>query len=174
MVEHAFRFYRGTTEFTDFLARQVIEACEAKGMHGFKVAFRISGQVKTSPSEELLSMLMLLYADDLVLLAPSRSDLKTALEELERITREWGMAVNYPKTEAVVFGPFGRAFPPPPPPPRSKLDPRAWQSSLSSSMWAALCRQTGARTRSSRGGCAHAQQGRSSDPCRQLCSPPGA
>ena len=54
-------------------------------MHGFKVAFRISGQVVDSPSKELLSMLMLLYADDLVLLAPSRSDLKTALEELERI-----------------------------------------------------------------------------------------
>ena len=43
-------------------------------------------------------MLMLLYADDLVLLAPSRSDLTTALEELERITRKWGMVVNYPKT----------------------------------------------------------------------------
>ena len=71
-------------------------------MHGFKVAFRISGQVVNSPSEELLRMLMLLYADDLVLLAPSRSDL--TLEELERITRKWGMMVNYPKTEAVVFG----------------------------------------------------------------------
>jgi len=90
--------------FMDFLARQVIQACEAKGVHGFKVAFRISGQVVNSPSEELLSMLMLLYADDLVLLAPSRSDLTTALEELERITRKWGMVVNYPKTEAVVFG----------------------------------------------------------------------
>ena len=42
-----------------------------------------------------------IYADDLVLLAPSRSDLTTALEELER---KWGMVVNYPKTEAVVFG----------------------------------------------------------------------
>ena len=31
------------------------------------------------------------------------SDLTTALEELERITRKWGMMVNYPKTEAVVF-----------------------------------------------------------------------
>ena len=49
-------------------------------------------------------MLMLLYVDDLVLLAPSRSDLTTALEELERITRKWGMVVNYPKIEAVVFG----------------------------------------------------------------------
>ena len=29
----------------------------------------------------LLSMLMLLYVDDLVLLAPSRSDLTTALED---------------------------------------------------------------------------------------------
>ena len=58
--------------FMDSLARQVIEA---KGMHDFDVAFRISSQVVNSPSEELLSMLMLLYADDLVLLAPSRSDL---------------------------------------------------------------------------------------------------
>ena len=55
----------------DFLARQVIEACEAKGVHGFRVAFRISGQVVNSPSEELLSMLMLLYTDDVVLLAPA-------------------------------------------------------------------------------------------------------
>ena len=38
----------------------------------------------------------------------------------------------------------GAILPPPPPPPRSKLDPTAWQSSLSSSMWAALCRQMGA------------------------------
>ena len=38
-------------------------------------------------------------------------------------------------------------------------------------MWAALCRQMGGRTGSSRGGCA--QQGRSSDPSRQICSPPG-
>ena len=35
---------------------------------------------------------------------PRRSDLTTALEELERITRKWGMVVNYPKTESVVFG----------------------------------------------------------------------
>ena len=35
--------------------------------------------------------------DDLVLLAPSRSDLTTALEELERIMRKWGMVVNYPQ-----------------------------------------------------------------------------
>ena len=32
----------------DFLARKVIEVCEAKGVHGFKMAFRISGQVMNS------------------------------------------------------------------------------------------------------------------------------
>ena len=50
-------------------------------------------------------------------------------------------------------------------PPRSKLGPTAWQSGASSSMWAASCRLTGGRTRSSRG-CA--QEGRSSDPSAQL------
>ena len=46
---------------------------------------------------------MLLYADGRVLLAPNSSDLKTTLKELERVARKWGMAGNYPKTEAVVF-----------------------------------------------------------------------
>ena len=60
------------------------------------------------------------------------------------ITREWGMVVNYPKTEAVVLGPVLVL----PMPAAFKLDPTAWQSGLSSSLWAALCRQTGGRTRS--------------------------
>ena len=47
-----------------------------------------------------------------LLLAPSRSDLTTALEELERITRKWGMVVNYPKTEALLgFGNSGKLHP---------------------------------------------------------------
>ena len=48
-------------------------------------------------------MLMLFYADDPVLLAPNSSHHKTALEKLRRVARKWGMAGNYPKTEAVVF-----------------------------------------------------------------------
>ena len=88
----------------DFLACHVIEACATIGVHGFKVAFLISGQVVNSPLEELLSMLMLLYVDDLVLLAPNSAILKTALEELERVIRKWGMVINYPKTEAMVVG----------------------------------------------------------------------
>ena len=51
---------------------------------------------------------MLLYVDGLVLLAASSSDLKTGLEELERVRRKWGMAVNYPKTEAVGVWPARR------------------------------------------------------------------
>ena len=39
-----------------------------------------------------------LYTNDLMLLAPNSSDLKTALMELERVVRKWGMAVNYPKS----------------------------------------------------------------------------
>jgi hypothetical protein len=43
-------------------------------------------------------MPLLLYADDLVLLAPSVDALQTALLEMERIVRLWGMAVNHSKS----------------------------------------------------------------------------
>ena len=88
--------------FMDFLTRKVNKACEAKGVHRYKV-------LVNSPSADLLSMLMLLYANDLVLLAPNSSDLKTALEELERVARMWCMAVNYPNTEAALGLPAAAA-----------------------------------------------------------------
>ena len=94
-------------------------------------------------------MLMLLYVDDLVPLAPSLTVLKTALMERERVARTWRMAVNYPKTEAVVFCPARccrRHHP-------SWIQQRGSQASA---------QVTGGRTRSSRGVCA--QQGRSSHP----------
>ena len=78
--------------FMDSLALQVIEACAAKGVHGSMVAFRISGQVVSSPSEELGSMLMSLYSDGrwpptaLTSKRPSRSRSGWRVK--------WGMADN--------------------------------------------------------------------------------
>ena len=57
--------------YMDFLARQVIHECEEASVRGFKVAYRINGEL-VSPTEGLLNALMLLYADDRVLLAPEQ------------------------------------------------------------------------------------------------------
>ena len=48
--------------FFNFLARQVIQECEEAGVRGFKVTYRINGEL-VSPTEGLLNALMLLYAD---------------------------------------------------------------------------------------------------------------
>ena len=49
----------------------MIQECEEAGMRGFKVAYLINGEL-VSPTEGLLNALMLLYADDRVLLAPEQ------------------------------------------------------------------------------------------------------
>jgi hypothetical protein len=92
--------------FMDFLARLVTQRCHDQGVTGFRVAYRIDGQL-VSPQQEQgphTAILMLLYADDLVLMADSAAGLATALRILEHTAREWGMHLNYTKTEAVVFG----------------------------------------------------------------------
>ena len=66
--------------YMDFLARQVIQECEEAG---FKVAYRINGEL-VSPTEGLLNALMLLDAEDLVLLAPDSQSLEAALLVLDQ------------------------------------------------------------------------------------------
>jgi len=90
--------------YMDFLARQVIQECEEAGVRGFKVAYRINGEM-VSPSEDLLMALMLLYADDLVLISPDSQSLESALRVLDQVARRWGMSVNYDKTIGVVVTP---------------------------------------------------------------------
>ena len=48
---------------------------------------------------------MLLYADDLVLLAPGNQSLESALLVLYQVARKWGMPVNCNKTIGVVVTP---------------------------------------------------------------------
>ena len=79
----------------DFLARQVIPKGEEAGVRGFKVAYRINKCGKpVSPTEGLLNALMLLYADDLVLLAPDSQSLEAALLVLDQVARKWAMSVK--------------------------------------------------------------------------------
>ena len=47
----------------------------------------------------------LLYADDLVLLAPDSRSLEAALLVLDQVARKWAMSVNYDKTIGVVVTP---------------------------------------------------------------------
>ena len=92
--------------FMDFMARLVADRCAQRGIQGFRVAFRFGDQLVTAPgrSDECLTMLMLLYADDLVLIADSDEGLAAALAVLEEVATEWGMQMNYSKTKAVRFG----------------------------------------------------------------------
>jgi hypothetical protein len=92
----------------DFVMRQVIAECEREGVGGVRVGYEIDGRL-TPPAGECsswASILALLYADDLVLLANSPEDLHTALTILERVTKAWGLQLNYSKTKAMAFGPL--------------------------------------------------------------------
>jgi len=92
--------------FMDFLARVVTQRCHDQGVSGVRVAYQINGQLVQPPhtQDAYMSTLMLMYADDLVLVADSAPGLHTALQVLEQVAKEWGMQLNYTKTKAMVFG----------------------------------------------------------------------
>lgn len=91
--------------FFDFLTRLVTLRCARKGMHGVRFAYRVGDELLAKPRamDSELCTLMLLYADDLVILADDAAALQLALLELEAAAAEWGMQLNYDKTKAVVF-----------------------------------------------------------------------
>ena len=70
-------------------------------MAGFRVAYRLGGSLIRAPDNEEseLSALLLMYADDLVLLTTSELNLESALEILVTIATTWGMKLNYGKTK---------------------------------------------------------------------------
>ena len=65
------------------------------------VAYRLGGSLIRAPDyeESELSALLLMYADDLVLLTTSELHLESALEILVTIAAKWGMKLNYGKTK---------------------------------------------------------------------------
>jgi hypothetical protein len=91
----------------DFVTRQVISSCEREGVVGVRVGYHFDGsfQVPSGGCTSWATILALLYADNLVLLASSLEDLHIAMTILERITGDWGLHLNYSKTKAMVFGP---------------------------------------------------------------------
>ena len=64
--------------------RQVNHDCATRGVAGFRVAYRLGGSLIRAPDNEL-SALLLMYADDLVLLTTSELHLESALEILVTI-----------------------------------------------------------------------------------------
>ena len=76
----------------DFMMRQVNHECATIGVAGFRVAYRLGGSLIRVPDNEVeLSALLLMYADDLVLLTTSELHLESALEILVTIATKWGM-----------------------------------------------------------------------------------
>ena len=96
--------------FMDFLVRLLQQECEQLGVQGFKVAYRVGGQLVPLPShgDQVACYLALLYADDLVLMTSSAADLQLAMAVLQSVCSEWGMQVNLAKTKAMVIGGTGR------------------------------------------------------------------
>ena len=103
---------------------------------------------------------MLLYADDLVLLAPDSQSLETALLVLDQVARKWAMSVNYDKTIGVVVTPPTAATQGGQPasavmtaaPPGIQVGPNRVEIQGHFSTWAASRKGTGGRTGRSRAG----------------------
>ena len=87
--------------FMDFMMRQVNHDCATREVAGFRVAYRLGGSLIRAPDNEEseLSAILLMYADDLVLLTTSELHLESALEILVTIATKWGMKLNYDKTK---------------------------------------------------------------------------
>jgi hypothetical protein len=54
-------------------------------------------------SLDQLSLFLLLFADDLVLLAETPDDLQESLDKLQEYCLKWGLSVNTSKTKTMVF-----------------------------------------------------------------------
>ena len=96
----------------DFVCRAVLAECEAEGIQGIRVGYRIDGMLTAPPRpcSDFLAVLMLLYADDVCLLCSTEQELKHALEVFERVSAKWGLRLNYDKTKVMVVA-AGQAQP---------------------------------------------------------------
>lgn len=83
--------------FIDYVVRQFCKL--ARG--GVRIAYHLNGQLRISRMrdtyEEMLQIL--LYADDMVLLAESEAEIKGMVELMDTITSEWGLKISVAKTK---------------------------------------------------------------------------
>ncbi|MDD2611131.1 MAG: reverse transcriptase family protein, partial [Giesbergeria sp.] len=91
--------------YMDFVIRIFQHRCHSQGISGFSVAYTIPGVGVRVACQGVRDLALLLYADDLVLLAPSRHQLVAALNLLEEVASEWGLIINFSKTEVMVINP---------------------------------------------------------------------
>ena len=54
-------------------------------------------------STDDITFILMLFADDLVILGKDRDDLQKSLDRLEYYCNEWGLEVNTERTKVVVF-----------------------------------------------------------------------
>ena len=79
---------------------------------GFPVATEINGLLNTPgnprshPLAEHMRITFLLYADDLVIVSHSKDGLTKLLKSLQQTSADWGMTINYKKTQAMLFHPL--------------------------------------------------------------------
>ena len=94
--------------YMDFVARILLRRCQERGIPGFQIAYNIPGEGVRPAAGGVRDLAMLLYADDLVLLAPSLEALTAALDVLEEVAAEWGLTINHDKTEVMIIQPPAR------------------------------------------------------------------
>jgi hypothetical protein len=102
--------------YIDFVTRLVAQQCQEQGVHGYSFAYTLHGQLNLVPAtaDLVTAILMLLYADDLVLLCDDSARLHTALRLFESTAATWGLQLNHAKTKFMVFGGEGPAAAPAP------------------------------------------------------------
>ena len=59
-------------------------------------------------SESVMKLLVLLYADDTVIMSLSTRDLQKSLDNLKTYSRLWKLIINITKTKVMVFSKNGR------------------------------------------------------------------
>lgn len=88
--------------FFDIVVREALA-----GVKGVRVAFRGSGRSAGLQGVELW-LAVLLFADDLVLLADSEEELRAAVSALKAACDRWKLVINFPKTKVMsCFGEEG-------------------------------------------------------------------
>ena len=121
--------------YIDHILRTALSTPDMQA-HGYPIASDANGILspptppRARPNATPHRICFLLYADDLVLLSPTREGLTALLRRLEEVSSAWAMTINYSKTEAIHFHPSSTHRPPPgptptppSPPPQSTLPP---------------------------------------------------
>jgi exonuclease III len=94
--------------FLDCIMRTTMERCDDAGIGGIEVWYKLDGKLVHMPRDTMDTMqrlVYLLYADDLVLIAPSREQLDDLVRTFQQTSAEYGMHINVDKTKIQTFGP---------------------------------------------------------------------